>query len=209
MESPPALRSAVDMIEAAVRPLSTGRRRPVLVALDGGSGSGKSTLAALLCTRLGAVVVPGDDFYAAGVTDAEWDRRTPRERAEDVIDWRRLRAQALNPLLAGVRAEWYPFDAAAGPRPDGTYATRDRAEVREPSPVVVLDGAYSARPELADLVDLSVLVAVPVAVRHQRLAKREAPDVLAAWHRRWDEAEAWYFSHVRPASAFDLVVTNG
>ena len=201
--------TGADRICSAVRRLAVTQHRPALVALDGGSGSGKSTLAALIAARLNATLIPGDDFYAADIPDAEWERRTPAERAADVIDWRRLRVQALEPLLAGERAEWRAFDVVAGPRTDGTYRMCDRPEVREPSSVIVLDGAYSARLELADLVDLSVLVDVPAGIRHQRLAEREAPDVLAAWHRRWDEAEAWYLTHVRPASAFDLVVTNG
>ena len=205
----PSLIHAADRIVRAIRRRAANRSGPLLVAFDGGSGSGKSTLAASVASGLGAVVVPGDDFFAAALTDADWERRTPAERARDAIEWRRLRTEALEPLLAGARAVWYPFDFASGVRADGTYAPSGQAEVREPASVVVLDGAYSARPELADLVGLSVLVDVPLAVRHRRLAEREAPDFLAAWHRRWDAAEAWYFSQVRPASSFDLVVPNG
>lgn len=205
----PELLRGADRIVEAVRRLAVGRDRPLLLAFDGGSGSGKSTLATLVAERLEAVMVPGDDFFAASVPDAEWERRTPSEKARDAIDWRRLRAEALEPLLAGERAEWYPFDFAAGARPDGTYAMRERVETREPASVIVLDGAYSTRPELADLIDLRVLVDAPLDVRHRRLSDREAAGFLAGWHARWDEAEAWYLSHVRPSSAFDVVVTNG
>ena len=72
--------------------------------------------------------------------------------------------------------------------------------------MVVLDGAYSTRPELADLIDLAVLVDVPAEVRHARLRAREDPDFLQHWHVRWDAAEEHYFTRVRPASSFDLVV---
>jgi hypothetical protein len=63
-------------------------------------------------------------------------------------------------------------------------------------------------PELADLVNLSVLVDSPVDVRHRRLAAREDGEFLRCWHARWDEAEAYYFANVRPKSSFDLVVAN-
>jgi hypothetical protein len=53
-----------------------------------------------------------------------------------------------------------------------------------------------------------VLVQAPEEVRHRRLARREAPQFLAAWHARWDAAERWYFSQVVPESAFDRVVMN-
>ena len=74
--------------------------------------------------------------------------------------------------------------------------------------VIVLDGAYTARPELEDLVDLAVLVEASEHARHARLAAREAASFLTAWHQRWDAAESFYFTHVRPASSFDLIVST-
>jgi uridine kinase len=79
-------------------------------------------------------------------------------------------------------------------------------EQREPAPVIVIDGAYSARPELADLLDLTVLVDAPESVRRARLEAREEPAFLHAWHQRWDDAERYYFGQVRPIESFDLVV---
>jgi para-aminobenzoate synthetase len=202
------LRDSANVVVADARRLLTDRARPLLVAIDGASGSGKSVLAALVAERLGAALVPADDFFSAQLTDADWDARTPAGRAADGLDWLRLRAEALEPLLAGRPARWHPFDFSAGARPDGTYGFSTRAEVREPKPVILVEGAYACRLELADLIDWSVLVDAPVGVRHRRLAQREDPRFLAAWHARWDAAEQWYFSQVMPASAFDRVVTN-
>jgi uridine kinase len=181
---------------------------PVLIAIDGGSGAGKSTLAALLEREIDAVVVPLDDFFAAHIPDWQWDARSVAERAQDVFDWQRLRAQALEPLLAGQSARWHPFDFAAGLRPDGTYALSDKSVERQPAPVIILDGTYSASPAVADLIDLSVLVDVPVAERHRRIAQREDQQFLQRWHAVWDEVEAYYFTEIRPKSSFDLVVSG-
>ena len=205
--APRSLIGAAGTIVAEVRRRLAGRTTPLLVVLDGGSGAGKSTLAELIAAELPAVVVPGDDFFAAEITDAAWDARSAAERARDAIDCRRLRAEALGPLLAGSVARWHPFDFAAGPRPDGTYGMSRAVVERAPERVIVLDGVYSARPELADLVDLAVLVDVPIAERHARLSAREDPQFLAAWHVRWDAAEAYYFARVRPRESFDVVVT--
>jgi para-aminobenzoate synthetase len=206
--SRPELDEAASLVVADIQRLMTSRDRPLLVAIDGASGSGKSTLAAMICARVDATLVPSDDFFAAELSDADWDARGPAERAADAIDWRRLRTEALEPLLAGDPARWYPFDFAAGTRPDGTYGFSTRAEVREPRPVIILDGAYSSRPELADLIDWSVLVDAPAEVRHERLARREDPGFVSAWHARWDAAESWYLSHVRPGSSFDRIAAN-
>ena len=54
-----------------------------------------------------------------------------------------------------------------------------------------------------------MLVDAPAEVRRARLAAREEPAFLAAWHKRWDAAEAWYFSAVRPRESFDRIVVNG
>ena len=206
---PPELKAAADMIVAMIRRLMTDRQAPILVAIDGGSGAGKSTLALLIAEDLNAALIQSDDFFAAEISDAEWDTRDPAARAADVIDWRRLRAEALEPLCAGKPARWHAFDFEAGARPDGTYAMRADFVERAPSAAIVLDGAYSTQPELADLIDLSVLVDVPTDVRHERLAAREDHQFLAAWHARWDAAEDYYFTCVQPKSSFDLVVTAG
>ena len=204
------LQSACDTIIAETRRLMTGRTTPLLVAIDGGSGAGKTTLAAMVRETLDAVVIPFDDFYAAHIPDAEWDRRTPEERADAGLDWRRMRAEALEPLLTGKQARWRMFDFEAGPNPDGTYGICDFYMERDPADVIIVDGAYSSRSELSDLIDLTILIDVPLPIRHARLASREKNSAfLAAWHARWDKPEAYYFNQVRPKSSFDLVVSIG
>jgi uridine kinase len=207
--NPPELLRAAAILLGEIRRRLVNHTTPLLVALDGGSGAGKSTLAQLIAAELDAAHIPSDDFFAAELTDADWAARSPAARAADAIDWRRLRTAALLPLLAGQPARWRGFDFMAGLRPDGSYPMQTFWTVRDPAPLIILDGAYSSRPELADLIDLSVLVDVPLAVRHQRLVAREPADFLAAWHARWDEAEAYYFAHIRPRDTFDLVITTG
>ena len=172
---------AVDPVVAAIRACSVSSRR-LVVAVDGHSGSGKSTLAEAVAEVIGAVIVPCDDFFAASVSDADWDRRTPEQRAADAMHCRRPRREAIEPLRAGRSARWYAFDFLAGLRANGTYSLQETPTERSPKPVVLLDGAYSARPELASVLDLSVLVEPTPATRQARLEAREAPAVLRQWH---------------------------
>lgn len=188
-------RELVDLIAESSR----DRINPLIVAIDGRSGAGKSTLAADLAAELGAAVIDGDDFYAGGTAD-EWGAMTPAERAEHCIDWRRQRL-VLEPLARGEEATWHPYDWQ---QDDGRLSARSCS--CRPAQVVILEGAYSARPELADLIDVRVMLDVPDEPRRERLLRREGEHYRAEWEARWASAEEYYFNNVMPPEAFDLVM---
>lgn len=190
-------RSATELVVEEIRRRLEGRDEPLVVAVDGRAGTGKSTLAKELRAFVDITLIEGDDFYAGG-SASEWDAMTPAEKAAHCIDWRRLRTEALEPLLAGKTAAWQPWDWAAESNPDGEPVQR------KPAAVIVIEGVYSARPELSDLVDLTVLVEVPDAERHRQLMGRDGG--LEDWHLRWAEGERYYFAEVRPPEAFDFIV---
>ena len=170
---------------------------PIVIAVDGRSGTGKSTLSAWIAGQVDATLIDQDDFYAGGAIET-WQRLTPQEKADRVINWRRVRAQVLQPLRAGTPASWQPFDWETM---EGLAAEPITAQ---PSSMVILDGAYSSRPELADVIDLSILVTLPDALRRARLRQREGEDFMSEWHAIWDDAEEYYFDAVRPPETFDV-----
>ena len=199
---------AAPVVDAVEELVASGVRRPV-VGLDGRSGAGKSTMAAAVAEGLrsggrSVVVVAGDDFYAGG-SAATWDGRSAEEKAASVIDWRRQRA-VLGNLRDRGAAEWRPFDWDSDDwdaEPPPLAAEPVRAVGAH---VIVLEGAYSCRPELADLLDLRVLLDVPDERRRRQLLGREGDEYRADWEARWSAAEDHYFGAVVPASSFDLVV---
>jgi uridine kinase len=182
-----------------IRAVAAGRPDPTLVALDGRSAAGKSTLAAVVAPVVGAAVIDGDDFYSGGSAET-WDAMSAAEKASHCIDWRRQRP-VLETLARGERASWRSYDWQAD---DGSLA--DPPVICDPASVIILDGAYSARPELADLFHLRVLLDAPADLRERRLVQREGEDFRVDWNRRWDDAEQWYFAEVMPPEAFDLVL---
>ena len=186
-----------DRIESSRAPAPA----PLLVALDGRSAAGKSTLAQQVAARTAALVIDGDDFYRGG-DDAFWRACSPVEKVDLVIDWRRQRT-LLTKLGRAEPARWQPYDWEAD---DG----RRGAEVSVgPAAVVILDGAYSARPELADLFALRVLLDVPRPTRRERLLRREGERYRAEWEARWGRAEDLYFEQLMPPESFDLVLRGG
>jgi len=176
--------------------------RSILVALDGRSGTGKSTIAKKIAERLGGVGINADDFWAGG-SNEEWDKKIPKEKAETAIDWKRIKTEVLEPLLSGSSATWHPFNWKAG------KGLSSNVIQRNPSPLIILDGAYSTRPELQDIIDISILIEVPDDVkRRARLAERENEEYMKDWHKRWDVAEDYYFSQVRQRDLFDMIISN-
>lgn len=178
---------------------AAARTSPLVVAIDGRSGTGKSTLAGEVAAELDAVVIVGDDFYSGGDA-AFWDTKTPAQKADHVIDWHRQRV-VLTDLRAGRRALWHPYDWDAF---DGRLA--DTPITADPAPVVILEGAYSARPELADLIDVRVLLIIDEDVRRRRLIERDGESYNADWDARWRSAEDHYFGSIATPDWFDLVL---
>jgi uridine kinase len=190
-----------DQIASKIKELFAGAERPVVVAIDGRSGVGKSTIAKELAAKLEAALIDGDDFYAGG-SEAEWDARSAAEKASLCIDWRRLRKEALEPLIAGKDASWHPYDFETGAIQAPHTKTANAAKI------IILDGVYSGRPELADLIDLAVFVDLEDKDRRERLVERESEDYVEEWMRRWSEAEEYYFANTRAEDSFDLVISN-
>lgn len=199
---------------AYLRARVSGGHRALIVGIDGRSGSGKSTLAATISSRLGdsehggplVTVIDGDQFYAGGSAES-WDRRTPAEKADNVIDWRRQRL-VLEQLRQGAVVEWFPFDWEAANWDSDIVPLAPEPVVTRARSMVVLEGAYSCRPELHDLLDLRVLVDIPHELRRRQLLEREGEAYRADWEARWSAAEDWYFETVMPRERFDVIIST-
>ncbi len=61
-------------------------------------------MAAEVASHLGATIIQCDDFFAATVTDNEWDTCTLEQKCSRCIDWQRMRNEALLKLVAGEKA---------------------------------------------------------------------------------------------------------
>ena len=197
---------------AQLRRQLTAGERWLLVGIDGRSGAGKSTLAARVSQDFvepgdgtdRVTLVEGDEFYSGGSADT-WDRRAASEKAALVIDWRRQR-DVLERLRRDDVAEWHGFDWDAEDWDSDSVPLAATPTIARTAPAVVLEGAYSCRPELHDLLDLRVLLEVPRDVRRQRLIDREGDAYQADWEARWSAAEDYYFDTVMSRERFDLVL---
>jgi uridine kinase len=192
------------VLGAAGRWRSAGISGPgvIMIAIDGHGAAGKSTIAEAVAQATGAALVHTDDFFQAQppspALPADPGRPAGRPALADYYDWRRLRAQALQPLRARLGAAFRRFDWERGSGLDGTVTV-------EPSDLILVEGVYSAAPELRDLVDRSVFVDTPEQERLRRLRGRVKPE---EWDEQWLLAERAYFGVIRPPSSFDLIVSG-
>lgn len=174
-------------------------RRPVLVGIDGQGGAGKSTFARAVVGELGdAAVVEGDDFYR-DLPDDERAALDPAAGVEQYFDWQRLRREVLEPVRRGDAVLRYQ-------RYDWVRATMGDW-VEQPMPdvvVVVVEGVYTLRPQLRDLIDVAVWVETSEETRLRRQVERGENDDV--WIRRWVAAEDHYVATRDPRSAAVLHV---
>ena len=189
---------AVELILDAAAERRAALDRPIVIAIDGPSCVGKSILANAVALRAGGSVLEGDDFYRTAVQRLSVAQREVISDAgvvDAVIDWERLRDEALLPLRARHPATFHPYDWNAD---DGRLAPPKTIPAAD---VIIVDGVYAARPELAELVDMTVYLGVDPQTRASRYAARNNdPD----WARFWERGEAHYFVHLRPPASFDL-----
>ena len=171
--------------------------QPFLIAIDGRSGVGKSTLATSLAKHFDALMLAGDDFFSGGVTLRS---EPPSILVEDCINWRRLK-EVLRALRTQGKAHFLPFDWEAF---DGSRC--NDPTVLTARSVMILEGVYSARPELREFVDFAVLIDIPEDIRIRRLVEREGR--MNAWENQWHRAENWYFEKIVKLEDFDVVLTE-
>ena len=193
---------AIAKVTERIVALNTGYST-VLIAVDGQGGAGKTTLVAGVAIKLAAAglrvdVVHFDDFYLPS------SQRPHGQSAEKPIggdfDWRRLRNDVLIPLRQARPANYARYDW-------NTDALEERHEIT-PGALVMVEGVFSSRQELADLYDLRIWVDCSREVRLRRGIARDGEAYRDCWECDWMPSEDHYVAVHRPDKAADIVVSG-
>lgn len=172
------------------------RNRPVLVAIDGHSAAGKSTLAQKIADEfLDLEVITTDDFYRPIPNDLRY-RLNAKEGYEHYYDWQRLREDVLQPLSNQKAARFQLYD--------WQYNELGRQRTVPPRDFIIVEGCYSARPELAIYYDIIVLVETSPKERMKR--QRQRNDATQEWLMRWDRAETYYIRTTNLRERADIIL---
>lgn len=209
--------ATAEVIETLVDAICALRRHHSLrVGINGVDAAGKTTLADTLAPaieRRGRPVLRSsiDDFHRPGhKLRSMREEFTPRSYYDDGYDYVGFRRAVLDPLGPGGDrrarlAQWSSAEDVAYPE-TWTQATEDT--------VLVVDGVFLLRPELADGWDYLVWVDVDEATSLTRAIERDVawvgdPAVVAArYPRRQIPAQRLYVAETRAPDRADAVIDN-
>jgi uridine kinase len=183
----------------------------VRVAIDGVDGAGKTVLADEVADRLGrlgrsTVRASVDGFHNPRAVRYARGRDSPAGYYLDSYNMAALESELLRPLGPGGTGDHrrHVFDLA---RDAADLAPVERAA---PGTVLVLDGIFLHRPELARWWTWSLWLEVDVEVSVARCAERDgtSADPASPANRRYVEGQRLYLSEVRPRELASCLVDN-
>lgn len=195
---------------AARIPSSTGTHC-IRVAVDGVDGVGKTTFAdglAAALRRVGREVirVSADDFLNPRAVRYRQGRDSPLGFFLDSYDYAALRARVLDPLGPGGTRRYLPASHDLGT----DHPLEPAPRVASAEAVLVLDGLFLHRDELAGCWDFSVFLDAPFEVTVARLAARDGshPDPGHPTLARYVEGQRLYFARCSPRTRATVVIDN-
>jgi uridine kinase len=186
-------------------------RRPILLAIDGVDGSGKTTFAARLAAAFAhvgrpALVIHEDDFLNRRDVRYRLGRKSPEGFFLDTYDLQSLIGKVLDAATNGAGAGIVP--AVFDYRADAPVHV-EPVEV-PPDAVVIVEGMFLHRDELAGRWDLSVFLDVPFTETARRMAGRDgtSADPRHPSMRRYVDGQRLYLATCEPRRRATLVIDN-
>lgn len=179
------------------------------VAVDGIDGAGKTTFADELATVLrhrGQTVIRAsvDGFHNPREIRYQRGRHSPVGYYLDSFDYDRLRRVLLDPLSPGGSGRYVPavHDVASEQNLD-----MEPKQAVDGS-VLVFDGIFAHRPELASYWDCSVFLKVVRPAAAERMRRRDGAVDASLVDSRYAEGQRLYLKACRPAELATIVIDN-
>ncbi|MGE6540978.1 uridine kinase family protein [Bacillus luti] len=169
----------------------------LIIGIDGCGGSGKSTLANKIKSKFSTVtIVHMDDFY---LPSAQIVNEHPTNKLIGAdFDWKRLLQEVLDPISNGVEGCYKRYD----------WETDSLVEshIVPANGIVIIEGVYATRQELAEKYDLKIWVNCPRGMRLKRGIARDGEEARDMWENNWMIAEDMYVESHKPHKFADFII---
>ncbi|MGM1356945.1 uridine kinase family protein [Bacillus cereus group sp. BceL297] len=164
----------------------------IIIGIDGCGGAGKSTLANKIKSNFSTVtIVHMDDFY---LPSAKIENENPTNKSIGAdFDWKRLLEEVLNPISNGLEGRYKRYDWEK----DSLVGSRG---------IVIIEGVYATRQELAGMYDLKIWVNCPRETRIKRGIARDGEAARDMWENNWMIAEDMYVESHKPHEFADFII---
>ncbi|QVK21124.1 uridine kinase [Mycoplasmatota bacterium] len=164
----------------------------VIVAIDGKCASGKSTLANKLKEKYNGTVFHMDDYFLP------FERKTLDRMSEPGgnVDYERIYEEVFLKLAADI-IEFRRFDCR-----DGVYYK----DSRRMNKLIIIEGAYSMRPEFRKFYDLSIFIDIDDKLQIERIKKRNGEHMLSKFINEWIPLENKYFTELNIKEECEIVL---
>ncbi|QVK21125.1 uridine kinase [Mycoplasmatota bacterium] len=181
----------MERVYKAIEKLMSEKDR-VIVAIDGMCGSGKTTFSKHLEEKYDATVFQMDWFYLP------IEQKTPERMSEPGcnVDYDRVLSEIHEKLdqdkvsykrYSDITLEYYPME-------------------KELKKLVIIEGAYSMRPEFRKYYDLKIFLGIDPSHQIERLTKREGIEGVKDYIKKWIPLENEYIDHYNLKEACDVVL---
>ena len=200
----PEKKDALDALAAEIVALYAGGR--VVVAIDGMDGAGKTHFAndlgvALTATGRSVFRASMDDFYRSKAERHARGAESPDGYYRDSFDYSTFRRVLLEPFRLGGSTAFVTaaFDHVRDLPVQAKWRTGPK------DAMLVLDGIFLNRPELAGLWNYSVWLEVTREIAEKRMLDRDGPTRNA---ERYRGGQDLYLSEVNPRTAASSIIDN-
>ncbi|EFI64615.1 MULTISPECIES: uridine kinase family protein [Bacillus cereus group] len=169
----------------------------LIIGIDGCGGAGKSTLANKIKSNFSTVtIVHMDDFYLPSAKIVN-EHPTNKSIGAD-FDWKRLLQEVLDPISNGIEGCYKRYD----------WETDSLAESHTVAAngIVIIEGVYATRQELAGMYDLKIWVNCPRETRIKRGIARDGEAARDMWENNWMVAEDMYVEIHKPHEFADFII---
>ncbi|PHB69200.1 uridine kinase family protein [Bacillus wiedmannii] len=169
----------------------------LIIGIDGCGGAGKSTLVNKIKSKFSTVtIVHMDDFY---LPSAQIVNEHPTNKSVGAdFDWKRLLQEVLDSISKGVEGCYKRYD----------WETDSLAETHNVPAIgiVIIEGVYATRQELAEMYDLKIWVNCPRETRIKRGIARDGEIARDMWENNWMVAEDMYVESHKPHEFADYII---